>query len=82
MENADLMTAVDAAEKYGIELEKILTAVQLRWLRFELAGGILFIHEKEFRQLLRHRKTEYIQTTFAGFGRAKNTYKKEAKKHE
>ena len=41
MENADLMTAVDTAEKYGIELEKILTAVQLRWLRRKLFGGII-----------------------------------------
>lgn len=70
MDNADLMTAVEAAEKYNIALEKILTAVQLRWLRFELAGGILFIHEKEFRQLLRQRKTEYIQTAFAELGGA------------
>lgn len=68
MENADLMTAIEAAEKYGIALEKILTAVQLRWLRYELYCGIIFVHEKEFRQLLRQHKTEYIQTTFDGFG--------------
>lgn len=70
MDNADLMTAVDAAEKYGIELEKILTAVQLRWLRRKLFGGSIYIHEKEFRQLLRQRKTEYIQTAFAELGGA------------
>lgn len=64
MENMDLMTAAEAAEKYDIAQEKILTAVQLRWLRFERAGGILFIHEKEFRQLLLRHKTEYIQTAF------------------
>lgn len=68
MINADLMTAAEAAEKYGIALEKILTAVQLRWLRYELYCGIIFIHEREFRLLLRNRKTEYIQTAFAEFG--------------
>ena len=64
MDNADLMTAVDTAEKYVIELEKILTAVQLRWLRHEIFGGLLFVHEKELRQLLLRHKTEYIQTAF------------------
>lgn len=68
MENMDLMTAIEAAEKYDIAIEKILTAVQLRWLRYELYCSILFVHEKEFRQLLRQHKTEYIQTTFDGFG--------------
>lgn len=64
MDNADLMTAVEAAEKYNIALAKILTTVQLRWLRHEIFGGLLFVHEKELRQLLRRRKTEYIQTAF------------------
>lgn len=65
----NMMIAVEAAQKYNIDLARIFAAIDAGLLVAATGiAGLTYIDETRLIELIESSKPQYIQTAFAEFG--------------